>query len=82
VFLTRFEDEIDVAELHARTGLTVESTGTPLQTSVNIQYTFHAGSAVEVDGKVEVLTSENSARRVECLGWPLDGSSDKDCQYE
>jgi hypothetical protein len=78
----RDEYEIDAAELQARTGLSVESTGTPLQASAELTYTFQAESAVEVYGKVEVATSENSARRVECLGWPLDGSADKDCQYE
>lgn len=82
--LSRFDYSIDKVELQARIGLELEVAGSAvLQAEAQVDFTFPPGSPVTVDGHVQVFEEIGaSGRRIECVGWPLDGLHEQDCQYE
>jgi hypothetical protein len=81
LYLSRFEDAIDAAELQARLGLALQGAASaPLQAKADLLYTFRQGSGVGVEGRLQVLELAGTARLIECIGWPVGGRFEQDCR--
>jgi hypothetical protein len=51
-----------------------------LQANAYLLDAFTEGSAVEAEGRIDVLDRNGGAARIECIGWPVGGRFEHDCR--